>query len=199
MVWLKMIKDNEVEKIERDIFIGNYARACKRLKGLLNNNPQELFLRKKLGDVYFLMGHKTKAGRYWYLEQVKSDEMLRACEAFELSCQNNPVRILYALKLTDPDILRESYAYERFQKLQNESLKRFGYSLKFYQDGRIEHVYTRAAKIQNRIGVMLFYLIVCIAISLLGIGLITVVLYLGFIYLGLIIALIFILMLFARK
>ena len=60
--------------------------------------PNELELRKKLGDIYYELKYPAMAGRYWYLEKSKTPEMVKACIEFEKSMGNDPNNIARALK-----------------------------------------------------------------------------------------------------
>lgn len=85
-------------KIDKDIQTGNLGKARDRLHGLLVSYPDNLTLRKKLGDIYWLLQLPDMAGRYWYLEEMKDERMNTACYTFEKQFKNDPLFILLALK-----------------------------------------------------------------------------------------------------
>ncbi|MFF2450567.1 DUF6584 family protein [Neobacillus sp. NPDC058068] len=87
-----------LKRIEEDIKNNDLGKARDRLHGLISTYTNELELRKKLGDIYFELKYPSMAGRYWYLEEHKTPEMVKACIAFEKSMGNNPNRIARALK-----------------------------------------------------------------------------------------------------
>lgn len=87
-----------LNKIEEDIKNDDLGKARDRLHGLISTYPDELELRKKLGDIYFKLKYPSMAGRYWYFEENKTPEMLHACAKFEKSVGNDPCKISRALK-----------------------------------------------------------------------------------------------------
>ncbi|MED4651813.1 DUF6584 family protein [Bacillus pseudomycoides] len=92
------MKEKTLIKIEKDIENHDLGKARDRLHGLIQAYPEDLSLRKKLGDIYFKLQYPTMAGRYWYLEENKTPEMLQACQRFEKSMGNIPNEIVRALK-----------------------------------------------------------------------------------------------------
>jgi hypothetical protein len=87
-----------LKKIEDDIKNDNVGKARDRLHGLIHSYPDDLELRKKLGDIYYALKFPTMAGRYWYLERNKTPEMINACLQFEKSCGNDPFHISNHIK-----------------------------------------------------------------------------------------------------
>ncbi|WP_459502760.1 DUF6584 family protein [Bacillus sp. C1] len=92
------VKEKTLIKIEKDIENHDLGKARERLHGLIQAYPDDLSLRKKLGDIYFRLQYPTMAGRYWYLEENKTPEMLQACRQFEKSLGNNHNEIIKTLK-----------------------------------------------------------------------------------------------------
>jgi hypothetical protein len=120
------MKEETLQKIERDIAAGDLGKARHRLHGLLATFPRDLSLRRRLGDLYALLHEPAMAGRYWYLEESPSPAMEAACRTFERSCGDDPVQILRALKFReDPAQLGEA-ARQRLLALQEEA-RREGY------------------------------------------------------------------------
>lgn len=87
-----------LKRIEEDIKNDDLGKARDRLHGLITTFPNELELRKKLGDIYFELKYPAMAGRYWYLEKNKTPEMINACIEFENSMGNDIDNIARALK-----------------------------------------------------------------------------------------------------
>lgn len=92
------MKEKTLIKIEKDIKNNDLGKARERLHGLIQSYPNDLSLRKKLGDIYFRLQYPTMAGRYWYLEENKTPEMIQACQQFEKSMGNNTNEIVRVLK-----------------------------------------------------------------------------------------------------
>jgi len=115
------MKEETLQKIERDIASGDLGKARDRLHGLLATYPCDLSLRRRLGDLYALLHEPAMAGRYWYLEESPSPAMEAAWRTFERSCGDDPVQIVRALKFReDPALLGET-ARERLLALQEEA------------------------------------------------------------------------------
>lgn len=97
-----------LKRIEEDIKNDDLGKARDRLHGLISTFPNELELRKKLGDIYFELKYPAMAGRYWYLEKNKTAKMVQACMEFEKSMGNDIYKIARALKYKgDIEILKE--------------------------------------------------------------------------------------------
>ncbi|RAS83558.1 DUF6584 family protein [Priestia endophytica] len=95
---IEKIPSKTLKKIQEDIEKNDLGKARDRLHGLMSTYPNELALRKKLGDIYFLLKYPDMAGRYWYLEENKTPEMVEACLQFKKSMGNDPIAIAKGLK-----------------------------------------------------------------------------------------------------
>jgi hypothetical protein len=93
-----MALEQTLNKVENDIKDGDLGKARDRLHGLLVSYPDNLELRKRLGDIYWRLQIPDMAGRYWYLEENKDGIMAAACHRFEKQFNSDPVNILLALK-----------------------------------------------------------------------------------------------------
>ncbi|MBJ7986641.1 DUF6584 family protein [Bacillus cereus] len=103
----EIIPEKTLKRIEKDIENNNLGKARDRLHGLIATYPNELALRKKLGDIYFTLQYPEMAGRYWYLEKEKTDVMHAACLQFEQSMGNDSYHIVRALKFKGDHIYTE--------------------------------------------------------------------------------------------
>lgn len=104
--------------IRRAITEGRREEAAANISGIsLNASPGSKFA-KEIGVLYLELGFSAMAGRYWYLIENKSDEMVAACEEFERSLGNNPVLIRGALGWL-PEW--SSYAKERIEELNGRA------------------------------------------------------------------------------
>ncbi|PEA55710.1 DNA helicase [Bacillus pseudomycoides] len=115
------IPEKTLKKIESDIQNNDLGKARDRLHGLISTYPNALGLRKKLGDVYYKLQHPTMAGRYWYLEEQKTPEMIEACSQFEKSMGNNANHIGRALKFKgDNETIKMLYSEPITSSLQEK-------------------------------------------------------------------------------
>jgi hypothetical protein len=88
--------ETDLNAVRSAIASGQRENAEEMLAGIaLNTTPAGQFSRE-IGDLYGELGFPAMAGRYWYLLDDKSDEMLAACKEFERSLGNNPVLIIEA-------------------------------------------------------------------------------------------------------
>ncbi|MCZ0875161.1 DUF6584 family protein [Peribacillus sp. AS_2] len=118
---MEKIPVKTIKKIEEDIEKNDLGKARDRLHGLISTYPNELELRRKLGDIYFALKYPSMAGRYWYLEKNKTSEMVKACILFEKSVGNDPFSIARALKFKgDSEILIELELDQVISPIQNK-------------------------------------------------------------------------------
>lgn len=110
-----------IKKIEEDIRKNDLGKARDRIHGLISTYPNELELRRKLGDIYFILGYPSMAGRYWYLEKEKTPEMIKACIQFEKTMGNDPFLIARALKFKgDNEVLKKLKLNQVISPVQNK-------------------------------------------------------------------------------
>ncbi len=165
--------ESTFEKVENDITSGDLGKARDRLHGLLRTYPDNLEVRRKLGEIYWKLQYPAMAGRYWYLEEPITPEMERAHKAFEDSCGNNPIRMLDAIKFRgDFNAIRSSTAGERITRLAERARKETGFTYRL-KHGIEPYPYqpTRTENLQ-KIGCIA---VVLALIALLVIGFVTVI------------------------
>ncbi|MDM5426579.1 DUF6584 family protein [Bacillus mycoides] len=120
----EIIPKKTLKRIEKDIENNNLGKARDRLHGLIATYPNELALRKKLGDIYFTLQYPEMAGRYWYLEKEKTDVMHAACLQFEKSMGNDSYHIVRALKFKgDRNIITGLHTERPLQPLQKKVIE----------------------------------------------------------------------------
>jgi len=118
------VSKKTLKKIENDILQNELGKARDRMHGLIQTYPNELDLRKRLGDIYSALRYPSRAGLYWYLEQNKTPEMRLACIKFEKSMGNNPIRIAKALKFKgDCDVIKDLELRQVILQIQEKTEK----------------------------------------------------------------------------
>jgi hypothetical protein len=128
--------EETLKKVESDIAAGDYGRARDRLHGLLATYPDDLALRRRLGDIYWKLQYPAMAGRYWYLEKDKTPAMAAACEQFERACQHDPLQTLLALKFKgDVDAIAATYAGRTLLALHEQARARHSHYVDFREQG----------------------------------------------------------------
>lgn len=111
-----------LQKVDEAIASGDYGLARDRLQGLLATYPDDLTVRRRLGDVYWKLQNPAMAGRYWYLEPNSSPDVVVAREAFERSCGNSAERMLRFLKFKGSiDAMRDTPAGQVLLGLQQRA------------------------------------------------------------------------------
>lgn len=119
--FIEKIPVKTMKNIENDIKKNDLGKARDRLHGLISTYPDQLELRKKLGDIYSVLKYPSMAGRYWYLEKNKTPEMVEACTQFEKSMGNDPNRIARALKFKgDNEIIKSLKLDQEISPVQNK-------------------------------------------------------------------------------
>lgn len=125
-----MTKKETLSKVRRDIRQGDLGKARDRLHGLLVSFPDDLDIRKRLGEVYWSMQMPQMAGRYWYLIKDKDERMLDACHRFEREMKSNPDRMMFAMKFRgNIDTIKNHFSRETLQRLHQAAMN----------EGRVYH------------------------------------------------------------
>lgn len=132
-----MSLEKTLRRVEEDVASGDYGKARDRLHGLLRAYPGDLRLRRRLGDIYWALKHPAMAGRYWYLEDETTPEMVRARRAFERATGGDPVEILRALKFKGGLEAISGTSAERKLLALKEAAERRGVRVSFGPEGRV--------------------------------------------------------------
>ena len=122
-----MPKPETLKRIERDIAAGNLGKARDRLHGLILSYPEDLSLRFRLAEVYRQLQYPAMAGRYWYLEEQRTEEMRQAVAEFERECGNEPWLIANRQKIRfEPEGLPPGHARDRLTELTDRCKRKYG-------------------------------------------------------------------------
>ena len=78
-----MALQETLDRASLDEARGELGKARDRLEGLLVAYPDEIEVRRRLGDVYWRLQYPERAGRHWYLFESDRPEMELAKRAFE--------------------------------------------------------------------------------------------------------------------
>ncbi|EJR59769.1 DUF6584 family protein [Bacillus toyonensis] len=125
------IPKKTLKRIEEDIENNNLGKARERLHGLIFTYPNELHLRKQIGDIYYKLQYPEMAGRYWYLEEHKTDIMHESCLLFEKSMGNDPYHIARALKFKgDSSKIKKLYKEQPLSPIQKKVAEELVYEYK---------------------------------------------------------------------
>jgi hypothetical protein len=166
-----MSKEQTLIKVEQDIAGGDLGKARDRLHGLIAAYPDDLSLRSQLGDVYERLQYPAMAGRYWYLVEKKTPDMLAACNQFEQTCGNDSLQILRSLKFRgDPEAIEDEFAAKRLQSLQKRVSSEYGFTVDFNKPGDEKYVPTRKNKFLSALSKLGCVVIILAMLALLVIG-----------------------------
>lgn len=125
------IPKKTLKRIEEVIENNNLGKARERLHGLIFTYPNELHLRKQIGDIYYKLQYPEMAGRYWYLEEHKTDIMHESCLLFEKSMGNDPYHIARALKFKgDSSKIKKLYKEQPLSPVQKKVAEELVYEYK---------------------------------------------------------------------
>ncbi len=131
-----MSLDRTLQQVEVDIRAGDLGKARDRLHGLIVSYPDNLALRQQLAQVYWQLNFPEMAGRYWYLVEDKSEEMLQACRRFEAQFRNDPALMLFAIKFKgDMEAIRDTYAGRLLANLHRQAREKYSWYEAFRKRG----------------------------------------------------------------
>lgn len=169
-----------LEKVQNDIDTGNLGKARDRLHGLINTYPNDLGLRVKLGDIYWRLQLPEMAGRYWYLEENKSEQVQSACQFFEKTCKNNPLEILRMLKFKGSlEPIKDKYSGKKLQELiKNAETSHPWYKASrsnFSTNQRVKAIEQKKHKTRNKVFSWLFIAFLFILLCFIGIGIVSII------------------------
>jgi len=159
-----------LDAVQQDISNGDLGKARDRLHGLINGYPDQLELRKQLGEIYWQLQMPEMAGRYWYLEEQKKDErMIEACHRFENQFGQDPLHILFAIRFKGQvEKIKDTYAGLTILRIQQEAREKHSW-YGDYQKRGIEKFYSRESrKVRNKKTDGIFKWILIVAVLLLG-------------------------------
>ncbi|MCP4540029.1 MAG: DNA helicase [Chloroflexi bacterium] len=167
--------EQTLKKVEQDISFGDYGKARDRLHGLIATYPNDLTLRRKLGDIYWRLQYPAMAGRYWYLEENKSPDMLAACTTFEQSCGHSLFHILLSLKFRgDPNSINSEFAKERLLRLQSQVKDKHNYFIGFQKKGAERYQWVQRSKSRAWVSAVGCGVVALMALALMLVGFATV-------------------------
>ncbi|MCT2561319.1 hypothetical protein N0B48_05395 [Chryseobacterium sp. pc1-10] len=116
--------ENIFYKIEKDLEEGRKKKACDRLRNAINQYPDDLSLRKKLGRIYYEAGFLDEAGKFWILSEPQDKEMENAVEIYKSSLSYSGNAILKDIVFRGNKNILNEYALNVLKDLEIDSLKK---------------------------------------------------------------------------
>lgn len=114
---------NLMFRIEQDLKAGRKKKACDRLRNMINQFPNDISLRKKLGQIYFEAGFLDEAGKFWILCTPENNEMKNAVEIYRKSLSNSGNAILKDIVFRGDKNFLDEYAIKVMAELERDSFK----------------------------------------------------------------------------
>lgn len=158
-------------KIEQDIKEGRKKKACDRLRNMINQFPNDISLRKKLGQIYFEAGFIDEAGKFWILSTPENIEMENAVEIYRKSLRNSGNAILMDIVFRGSKEMLDEYAKKVMTELEGDSFERTKYIPDFKPKFKDKSNYSEPEvknKFLNAIGFCMLGIII-ISLPILGV------------------------------
>lgn len=137
---------NMFYRIEEDLNQGRKKKACDRLRNLINEFPDDISLREKLGQIYYHSGFKDEAGKFWILSEPQNSEIKEAVEIYRSSLRNSGNAILHDIVFRGNTSQLSEYARNILKELESDSLKKTKHIPDFKRKGREKGNYTDSKK-----------------------------------------------------
>lgn len=108
-------------RIEEDLKAGRKKKACDRLRNLINEFPDDISLREKLGQIYYDSGFKDEAGKFWILCELQNFEMKEAVDIYKNSVSNSGNAILKDIVFRGNKNQFSQYSRDILNELESDS------------------------------------------------------------------------------
>ena len=117
-----MTLERSLQNVQDDIDSGDLGKARDRLHGLIGTYTINLELRPMLAEIYWQLQQPAMAGRYWYLEENKTEQMEKACACFEKSFNHDAYSMLCAINFKGNfERIKDTYAGKRILELNAQT------------------------------------------------------------------------------
>lgn len=144
-------------RIEEDLKAGRKKKACDRLRNLINEFPDDISLREKLGQIYYDSGFKDEAGKFWVLSEIQDFEMKEAVEIYRKSLSNSGNAILKDIVFRGDKNQLSQYSRDILNELESDSFRKTKHIPDFKRKGREKRNYTESKdSFLSKIGFYLF-------------------------------------------
>lgn len=131
-------------RIEEDLKAGRKKKACDRMRSLINEFPDDISLREKLGQIYYDSGFKDEAGKFWILCELQNFEMKEAVEIYRKSLSNSGNAILKDIVFRGDKNRLSQYSRDILNELESDSFRKVKYIPDFKRKDREKGNYTES-------------------------------------------------------
>lgn len=115
---------NLFSKIDEDLKEGRKKKACDRLRNMINQFPDDISLRKKLGQIYYDAGFLDEAGKFWILSEPENEAMKNAVALYRKTLSDSGSAILKDIVFRGNKEQLNEYAVRILAELEQDSLKK---------------------------------------------------------------------------
>ncbi|WP_374105512.1 DUF6584 family protein [Chryseobacterium sp. NKUCC03_KSP] len=143
--------------MEEDLKAGRKKKACDRLRNLINEFPDDISLREKLGQIYYDSGFKDEAGKFWILCKLQNFEMKEAVDIYRNSVSNSGNAILKDIVFRGNKNQLSQYSRDILNELESDSFIKTKHVPDFKRKRREKRNYTESKdSFLSKIGFYLF-------------------------------------------
>ncbi len=164
-----------LHKINQEIELGLKHKASIRLRSMINSDPDNLELRNLLAQMYYDAGFFDAAGKFWLLYATNDYQVIKCTELYESSVNYSGNQILKEIKFRGDKNKLSSFAKEKLEALENDSLLKTGH-IPYYQrlnlEGNKLETFSKPTPIINIFGCLIGLIIIVAIIIIFILGLI---------------------------
>ncbi len=144
-------------RIDEDLKAGRKKKACDRLRNLINEFPDDISLREKLGQIYYDSGFKDEAGKFWILSELQNFDMKEAVDIYRNSLSNSGNAILKDIVFRGDKNQLSEYLKNILSELESDSFRKTKHIPEFKRKDREKGNYTESKDtFLSTIGLYLF-------------------------------------------
>ena len=166
--------EKRLQRIELDIANGLKNKAVNKLRVLINEYPNELYLRDTLAKLFYEAGFYDEAGKYWVLSEPLNEEMKFCIDLHQKSVNHSGRAILQDITFRGDIHLVNLYAQNKMKALKEDSKKKTNHIPLFKAKDKYE-VKTRTSQVKQMIAKYAFITIIIACVALWIIGWVTVI------------------------
>ncbi|WP_160138955.1 DUF6584 family protein [Chryseobacterium sp. c4a] len=154
------------DRIEQDLKEGKKKKACDRLRNLINQFPNDLSLRTRLGQIYYNAGFLDEAGKFWILSEPENEEMEKAVALYRKTLSNSGNAILKDIVFRGNKTLLNEYAVNILAELEKDSLNKTKHIPDFKPKNRESSNYPKSEAKTGFLNTLMFIMLIVFLISL---------------------------------
>lgn len=111
----------KIEKIEQDIDVGIKFKSANRLRNLINQYPNEIFIWERLAELYYESGFYDAAGKYWIFTPPTEDRIKKCVDIYLKSVNYSGTQVLRDITFRGDKSKLPEYAKTKLLELEANS------------------------------------------------------------------------------